>query len=68
VPRRKKGWEPLNYRAFHGIGQAKFAYGVSILGWSQFTLLPQLPLKMMLSLKVVKIDSKYSTRFINLNL
>jgi len=43
---------------FHGFGQAKFAYGGSILGLRQFTLLPQLPLKMMLGLKVVKIDSK----------
>jgi len=48
------------YRAFHGFGQAKFAYGGSILGLSQFTLLPQLPLKIMLQLKVVKIDSKIS--------
>jgi len=46
------------YRAFHGFGQAKFAYGGSILGLSQFTLLPQLTLKMMLNLKVVKFDSK----------
>jgi len=38
--------------------QAKFAYGGSILGSSQFTLLPQLPQKMMLDLKVVKIDTK----------
>jgi len=43
---------------FHGFGQAKFDYGGSILGSSQFTLLPQLPLKTMLGLKVVKIDSK----------
>jgi len=48
----------FNYRAFHGLGQAKFAYGGSISGSSQLTLLPQLPLKMMLDLKVVKIDSK----------
>jgi len=33
------------YRAFHGFGQAKFADGGSILGSSQFTQLPQLPLK-----------------------
>jgi len=46
------------YRAFHGFGQAKFAYGGSILGSSQFTLLPQLTLKMMLNLKVVKFDTK----------
>jgi len=44
------------YRAFHIFGQAKFAYGGSILGSSKFTLLPKLPLKTMLSLKVVKID------------
>jgi len=30
------------YWAFHGFGQAKFAYGGSILGSSRFTLLPQL--------------------------
>jgi len=40
------------YKAFHGFGQAKFAYGSSILGRSQFSLLPQLPQK------VVKISSK----------
>jgi len=46
-------------KRFEDLGQAKFAYGCSILGSSQFTLLPQLPLKtMLLSLKVVKIDSK----------
>jgi len=44
------------YRAFQGFGQDKFAYGGSILGSSQFTLLPQLPLKTTLNLKVVKID------------
>jgi len=43
---------------YHGFGQAKFAYGGSVSGLSQFTLLPQLPLKMMLDLKVVKIVSK----------
>jgi len=46
------------YRAFQGFGQAKFAYGGSILGVSQFKLLPQLPLKTVLLLKVVKINSK----------
>ncbi len=44
----------------HRIGQAKFAYGGLILGSRQFTLLRQLPLKTILSLKVVKIDSKIS--------
>jgi hypothetical protein len=42
----------------YGFGQAKFAYDGSILGSSQFTLLSQMPLKMMLNLKVVKSDSK----------
>jgi len=46
------------YKAFHGFGQAKFAYGGSILGSNQFTLLPQLPLKTVQVLKVVKIDLK----------
>jgi len=46
------------YRAFHGFGLGKFAYGGLILGASQFTQPPQLPLKMMLDLKVVKINSK----------
>jgi hypothetical protein len=48
----------MPYRKFFGFVQAKFAYGSSILGSPQFTLLPQLPLKTMLDLKVVKIDSK----------
>ncbi len=51
------------YRAFHGFGQAKIAYGGLILGWSQFTILPQLPLKTMLGIKVVKIDSKIINSF-----
>jgi len=38
--------------------QAEIAYGGSILGSNQFPMLPQLTLKMMLDLKVVKIDSK----------
>jgi len=43
---------------FHGFGQAKFAYGGSILGLSQLSILPQLPPKIMLDSKVVKIDPK----------
>jgi len=39
------------YRAFYGFWQAKFADGGLILGLSQSTLLPQLPLKMMLDSK-----------------
>jgi len=50
--------EVILYRAFHGFGQAKFACSGLTLSSSQFTLLPQLPLKPMLDLKVVKIDSK----------
>jgi len=46
------------YLGFHGFGQAKFANGCPIVGSSHFTLLPQLPLKMMLNLKVVRIDLK----------
>jgi len=44
------------YRAFHGFGQAKFAHGGSILGSRKFSQLPQLPLKTMLNLKLVRID------------
>jgi len=43
------------YRAFYRLGQAKFSDGGSVLGSSQFSILPQ-PLKMMLGLKVVKMD------------
>jgi hypothetical protein len=43
---------------FHQFGQAKFAYGGLILISSQLLLLLQLPQKMMLNSKVVKIDSK----------
>jgi len=46
------------YRAFHGFGQAKFVDDASILGSSQFSLLYQLPLKMTVDLKVVKISLK----------
>jgi len=45
---------------FHGFGQAKFAYGSSILGSNQFSQLTQLPLKTMLSLEVIKFDLKIS--------
>jgi hypothetical protein len=43
---------------FTDFGHAKFSEGGSVLGSSQFSLLPQLPLKSMLGLKVVKINSK----------
>jgi hypothetical protein len=48
------------YRALHRFEQAKFPDGGSVLGSSQFSVLPQLPPKMMLSLKEVKIESKTS--------
>jgi len=43
---------------FHGFGQTKFADGGSIFGLSQLSLLSELPLKMMLDLKWIKIDLK----------
>jgi hypothetical protein len=46
------------YRVFHGFGQAKFPGGGSVLGSSQLSLLLQLPPKIMLDSKVVKIDPK----------
>jgi len=46
------------HRAFHIFEQAKFPDDGSILGSSQFSMLPQLPLKMLLNSKVVKIDPK----------
>jgi len=49
-------WAAL-YRVFEGFVQAKIAYNGSVLGSSQFTLLPQLPLKMTLDFKVIKIDT-----------
>jgi hypothetical protein len=39
---------------FHGFWQAKLAYGGSTLDLFQFTLLSQLPQKMILASKVVK--------------
>jgi len=41
---------------FHGFGQAKFADGGLILGLSQLSLRSELPLKILLDLKVVEID------------
>jgi hypothetical protein len=46
------------YTVFHRFREAKFDNGGSILSWSQFLPLPQLPQKMKLTSKVVKIDSK----------
>jgi hypothetical protein len=44
------------YSVFQGFRQAKFANGGSILSSSQFLILPQLPQKMKLASKVVKIN------------
>jgi len=44
--------------AFRRFGHAKFPNGGLVLDFSQFSVLPQLPPKRMLSLKEVKIDSK----------
>jgi len=46
------------YRAFHGFGQARFPDGGLVLGSSQFSILPQLPLKIVLDSKMAKIDPK----------
>ena len=45
-------------QSFRGFRQTKFAYSSSILGSSLLTQLSKLPLKIMLNIKVVKIDSK----------
>ncbi len=44
-PRDKKVCPPQCYRAFHQFGQAKFPDNGSILGSSQFSILPLQPLK-----------------------
>ncbi len=43
---------------FQGFSKAKSANGGLILSSSQFLILPKLPQKMKLALKVVKVDSK----------
>jgi len=48
----------ITYRAFHRFGQAKFPDGGSILGSKQFLILSQLPSKILLNSKVVKINQK----------
>jgi hypothetical protein len=56
----KLQWEVSceEYSVFRGFSKAKFANGGSILTSSQFLILPQLPQKMTLASKVVKIDPK----------
>ncbi len=53
---RLKKTSITRYSVFHQLRQAKF--GGSILSSSQFLLLPQLPQKMELASKAVKVDSK----------
>jgi len=55
--RNRRNYRPNNVT----IDEAKFLDGGSVLGLSQFSILPQLPQKMMLGLKGVKIDSKISS-------
>jgi len=44
------------YIMFHKLGQVKFPDDGLVLGLSQFSILPQLPPKIMLNSKVVEID------------
>jgi hypothetical protein len=46
------------YSLFQGFSKAKSAIGGSILSLSQFLILPQLPQKIKLASRVVKVDSK----------
>jgi hypothetical protein len=48
----------LLYSVFQGFCKAKSENGGSILSSSQFLILPQLPQKIKLASKVVKVDSK----------
>jgi len=50
----------FNTERFTDLGKLKYPNGGSVLGLSQFSVLPQLPPKTMLGLKEVKIDSKIS--------
>ncbi len=43
------------YSVFHGFGQARFAYGRSTLGPSQFSQMSQLPLKWSLLQQLLKV-------------
>jgi len=51
-------YDCTSLECFTDLDKLKFAHGGLILGSSQLSLLFKLPLKMMLDLKVVKIDSK----------
>jgi len=63
IESRERQKEGSTYRTIHRFGQAKFPDGGSAFGSSQFSILPQLPPKMMLGLKEVKIHSKISNAF-----
>ncbi len=52
-------WDNATYSVFQGFKQAKSANGGSILSLSQFLILPQLPQKMKLASKVVKVDANW---------
>jgi len=55
------------YRAFHGFEQPKFACGGLVLGYSYFSLLPQLPQKMTIDSTVLKIATKITiSLFLNI--
>jgi hypothetical protein len=56
--RGNKGIYPAIYSVFQGFSKAKSANGGLILSSSPFLILPQLPQKIKLSSKVVKVDSK----------
>ena len=57
-------WDTLGFRCYSGIKDldkvnlAKLNYGVKVLGSNWYSLLSQLPQKMMLDSKVVKSDFK----------
>jgi hypothetical protein len=53
---------------FHRFRQGKIACGGSILSSRHFLLLPQLPQKVKMALKVAKNDLKIKSHYSNLNL
>ncbi len=58
TPKKKNVENHWSYSVFQGFSKAKSANGGSILSSSQFLILPQLPQKIKLASKVVKVDSK----------
>ncbi len=48
----------IDTECFTYLGKLNFPNGGSVLGSSQFSILPQLPQNIMLNSKVVKIDTK----------